>query len=288
MSEAELKPSYVFGRYTQAELDAQYNQGSLVPDSSIYKARKKAGSARVTAEFRGLYDIAYGPSADETLDIFPAATPGGPTMVFLHGGAWKNGTKEGSRWVAEAFVPQGVNVVIVNFALAPDVSLGEQVRQAAAAVQWTYDHARDYGGDPERVFVAGHSSGGHLAGVIAVWDWQPRTLVKGVGAFSGMFDLEPVRLSWRNKYLKLTDVEEAGLSAMRRIPSGGVPMVVGYGTGELNEFQRQSRDFVAAWRAKGNACEELVFPGLNHYEVQEQFNEADGPLVKAMLKMMGI
>jgi arylformamidase len=76
---------------------------------------------------------------------------------------------------------------------------------------------------------------------------------------------------------------------MRRIPAGnGVPMVVGYGTGELKEFQRQSRDFVAAWRAKGNSCEELIFPSLNHYEVQEQFNEPDGPLVKAMLKMMGI
>lgn len=288
MNNSDPKQPIVYGGYTQSELDEQYNQGSLVPDSSLYKARKEAGGQRVRAAFKGLYDIAYGPSAEEKLDVFVAAEPGGPTMVFLHGGAWKNGAKEGSHWVAEAFVPRGVNVVVVNFALAPQVTLSEQVRQAAAAVQWAYDHARDYGGDPAQIYVAGHSSGGHLAGMMAVWPWQPPNLVKGVGAFSGMFDLAPVRLSWRNSYLDLSDAEERELSAIRRIPAAPPKLTVGYGTGELAEFQRQSRDFVKAWRAAGHACDELAFDGLNHFEVQEQFAVADGPLVAAMLKMMGI
>ncbi|HEY4136262.1 MAG TPA: alpha/beta hydrolase [Alphaproteobacteria bacterium] len=290
MSDVKVSDGLVYGKYSQSELDNQYNQGYLVPDSSVYKARKKAGSERVTAHFRGLYDISYGDSPDETLDVFPAAQAGGPTMVFLHGGAWKNGTKEGSRWVAEVFVPRGVNVVVVNFSLAPQVSLGEQVRQAAAAVTWTYNHARDYGGDPERVFVTGHSSGGHLAGVMAVNEWTPPGLVKGVGAFSGMFDLAPVRLSWRNSYLDLTPEETLRLSAIRHIPSAapGLPLIVGYGTGELDEFQRQSHDFVLAWRAQGRVCEEQVFPGANHFDVQEQFSLPEGTLVQSMLKMMGV
>jgi arylformamidase len=180
----------------------------------------------------------------------------------------------------------------VNFALVPDVRLDEQVRQAAAAIAWTCKNARDFDGDPERVFVTGHSSGGHLAGMMMVTDWTgfglPADALKGGAPFSGMFDLEPVQLSWRNTYLKMTRDEALALSSIRRIPDRAIPLVIGYGGGELDEFRRQSREFAAAWRARGYPCTEIELAGLNHFEVQQQMANPAGVIVPAVRRMMGL
>jgi arylformamidase len=283
----------VYRDYTQEQLDAQYNQASIVADNSAYRQRKVAESARVRAKYDTLLNIAYGPSRHELLDVFKSSRTGGPTLVFLHGGAWKGGHKDDVSFIAEPYVDAGANVVTVNFALVPEVRLEEQVRQAAAAIAWTYRNAKTFGGDPEQVFVMGHSSGGHLTGMMMVMDWTadfglPADALKGGAPFSGMFDLEPVQLSWRNTYLKMNREEALRLSSIRRIPNRPMPLVIGYGSGELDEFQRQSKEFAAAWRAKGYPCTELELPGLNHFDVQQQMARAGSPPVKAICAMMGL
>ena len=282
----------IFLDYDQETLDAQYNQRSLVPDADDYIAVDVAESARVRQKLDCRIDVAYGPGEDETLDLFPAAAPGSPVVVYMHGGAWTRSDKSNESFMAEAFVAAGAAFVAVNFGLCPKVTLDEMIRQAREAVAWSCENAQDFNADPGRLYIAGHSSGGHVGGMMAVTDWTahnlPRTLVKGALLCSGMYDLAPVRLSARNDYLHLDEAAEDRNSAMRHIPADGCPLIVGYGGGEQTEFRRQSRAFAAAWRAAGLEVEEFDMPGVNHFELRRHFNDPKSPILTAMLALMGL
>ena len=282
----------IFLDYDQETLDAQYNQRSLVPDADDYIAVDVAESARVRQKLDCRIDVAYGPGEDETLDLFPAAAPGSPVVVYMHGGAWTRSDKANESFMAEAFVAAGAAFVAVNFGLCPKVTLDEMIRQARAAVAWSCENAQDFNADPGRLYIAGHSSGGHVGGMMAVTDWTahnlPRTLVKGALLCSGMYDLAPVRLSARNDYLHLDEAAEARNSAMRHIPADGCPLIVGYGGGEQTEFRRQSRAFAAAWRDAGLEVEEFDMPGVNHFQLRRHFNDPNSPILTAMLALMGL
>jgi arylformamidase len=166
-------------------------------------------------------------------------------------------------------------------------------RQVRSAVAWVYQNAEKFGGDPDRLYVAGHSSGGHLAGCVVTCDWQrdfglPGDVVKGGVLASGMYDLVPVRLSKRSKYVNFTDEIVDELSAIRHIERLNCPIVVGYGSYETPEFQRQARDFAAAVKAKGKPCELLVGEGYNHFEMLETLASPYGLLGRAALAQMGL
>ena len=282
----------IFLDYDQETLDAQYNQRSLVPDADDYIAVDVAESARVRQKLDCRIDVAYGPGEEETLDLFPAAAPGSPVVVYMHGGAWTRSDKANESFMAEAFVAAGAAFVAVNFGLCPKVTLDEMIRQAREAVAWSCENAQDFNADPGRLYIAGHSSGGHVGGMMAVTDWTahnlPRTLVKGALLCSGMYDLAPVRLSARNDYLHLDEAAEARNSAIRQIPADGCPLIVGYGGGEQTEFRRQSRAFAAAWRNAGLEVEEFDMPGVNHFELRRHFNDPKSPILTAMLALMGL
>ena len=283
----------VFLDYDQETLDAQYNQRTLVPDADDYIAVDVAESARVRQKLDCRIDVAYGPGEDETLDVFPAVSPGSPVVVYMHGGAWTRSDKANESFMAEAFVEAGAAFVAVNFGLCPKVTLDEMIRQAREAVAWSCENAQSFNADPDRLYIAGHSSGGHVGGMMVVTDWTaahnlPRTLIKGALLCSGMYDLAPVRLSARNEYLQLDEAAETRNSAMRQIPGDGCPLIVGYGGGEQTEFRRQSREFAAAWRAAGLAVEEFDMPGVNHFQLRRHFNDPKSPILTSMLALMGL
>lgn len=279
--------------YDQKELDDQYNQRILVPDANDYMARHAVLSEQVRAELACTLDVAYGPSDDERLDIFPAAADGAPVVVYFHGGAWTRWHKDNNSFQAPSFVNRGATFVSVNFGLVPTVTLDELIRQCRAAVAWVYRNAADFGADPNKLYAAGHSSGGHEVGLIAVTDWErdwglPEDIVKGAFAASGMYDLEPVRLCSRNEYLHLDVAATRRNSAMLHIRDRMPPMVIAYGEGEQKEFRRQSKDFAAELRRRGHFCIELDLPGLNHFQVAEQYANPDGALLKAVFEVMGL
>jgi arylformamidase len=213
--------------------------------------------------------------------------------VFIHGGAWRSGLARDSAYPAETFVNAGAHYIAVDFNnvvetkgdLAP---MADQVRRAVA---WIYRNAASFGGDPNRVFLSGHSSGGHLAGVVLTTDWQkdfglPKDVLKGGVCCSGMFDLKPARLSARSSYVKFTDEVEQALSSQRHLVHLNCPVIVAYGTLETPEFQRQSRDFAAAVKAAGKPVELLVGEGYNHFEMPETLANPYGLLGRAALEQM--
>lgn len=274
----------VFLNYTQAELDKAYDQRNWAANAEPVIASYGTKSQAVKARYKFITER-YGPSEDETLDIYPpvmatgpAASaaangkPGAPVHVFVHGGGWRQLTKDESAFAAPAFVENGALYVALNFAVIPKARVPEMVEQTRRAVVWLVRNIARFGGDPARMYLSGHSSGGHMAACLLTTDWQ----AYGIGASpfragicaSGMYDLGPVMLSARSSYVKMDKAEEAALSPMRHLNRVNCPIVVAYGDSESPEFKRQARDFAAALKAKVRPKSQLVeCAGMNHFEL---------------------
>lgn len=283
----------VWGGFTQEELDREYDQSSLVPNVSEIQKKNGEDSARIRAGMECILDVSYGPTVLERLDVFPAAEKGAPVVVYHHGGAWTRSSKDQCSYVAPPFVAAGVNVVVLDFNLAPQASLDEIVRQNRAGIAWAWHNAAEYGWDRDRIHSVGHSSGGHICGMMLVTDWEgmyglPADVIKSAAPCSGMYDLEPVRFSHRNSYLDLTEKAADRNSSIRHIPGKGFPITVAWGTGELTEFQRQNREFAAAWKAAGHPVESFVLEGLNHFEVGREIFNPEKPVFRNMLRNIGV
>ena len=160
-----------------------------------------------------------------------------------------------------------------------------------SAVAWVYNNADKFGGDKNRLYVTGHSSGGHLAGCVATCDWPrdfglPKDIVKGAMLASGMYDLKPVRLSKRSEYVAFTDEVEEKLSSQRHLDRLNCPVIVAHGTYETPEFQRQNREFAAAVKAAGKPVTFLVAEGYNHFEMTEMIGNPLSHIGSAVLEQM--
>jgi arylformamidase len=183
---------------------------------------------------------------------------------------------------------------VLDFVTVDDTagSLFPLVEQVRRAIGWVYRNADKFGGDRDRLYLISHSSGSHLAGCAVTHDWSkdglPRDILKGATLSSGMYDLKPVRLSKRSKYVKFTDVMEQELSAIRHLDKLVTPLNISYGTYETPEFQRQARDFAAAVKAAGKPVELLVGEAYNHFEMLETLANPYGLLGRAVLAQMGL
>jgi len=276
----------------QAQLDSAYDQRAYAPNMDRVLQQQAFMNEQAQARLPSPARVAYGSAAIETLDLYRAARSRAPIHVFLHGGTWRTRTAQDFAYVAEPLVHRGAHVLIPDFSPVDEVAEG-LVQQVRAAVAWAFAHADEFDGDRERIFVSGHSSGGHLAGAVLTTDWAgdyglPGDLVKGGLCISGMFDLRPVRLSWRNSYLNLTDASERALSPIRHIAKLTAPVVIAYGSEETPEFQRQSREFAAAVQATGQSVELLTARGYNHFEILSTFANPFGFVGHAVLSQMGL
>jgi len=277
----------------QQELDDAYDQSKYAPNIQIVLKRCTRNSELVRERLGPPKRFAYGPTPIEGVDVFTAKVPNAPVHVFIHGGAWRTGLAKNYHYPAEMFVNAGANLVVPDFVNVTEnggdlLGMADQVRRSVA---WVYKNAKSFGGDPERLYISGHSSGGHWAGVLLTTDWQkdfgiPPTFIKGGVAGSGMFDLKPVRLSARSNYVKFTDESEDKLSAQRHLDKLVAPVALVYGTAETPEFQRQSRDFAAAVKAAGKPVTLSVMEGYNHFEVMEQLANPYSLFGRAVLEQM--
>jgi arylformamidase len=277
----------------QKELDDAYDQLVYAPNRDQILKRCTRNSELARDRLGAPKRFAYGATPIEALDVFTARVANAPVNVFIHGGAWRGGLAKNYAYPAEMFVNAGAHYVVLDFinVIEAQGDLMPMAHQVRSAVAWVYKNAKTFGGDPERVYVSGHSSGGHLAGVVLTTDWQkdfglPPTVVKGGVCGSGMFDLKPVRLSKRSAYVKFTDEMEHALSAQRHLDKLNAPVAIVYGTAETPEFQRQSREFAAAVKAAGKPVTAAVMDGYNHFEVMEQLGNPYSLFGRAVLEQM--
>jgi arylformamidase len=278
----------------QQELDDAYDQIVYAPNRDQVGKRRVFNSERARAVIGAPERVAYGPTEIEQLDIYRSKRPNAPVNVFVHGGAWRANRAADYAFLAEPFVTAGAHYVILDFTNVDDAggSLFPMVEQVRRAVGWVYKNAKSFGGDPSRLYLSSHSSGSHIGGCVVTHDWRkhdlPADILKGATLSSGMYDLKPVRLSKRSKYVKFTDEMEEALSAMRHLDKLNTPLVLAHGSYETPEFQRQTRDFHAAVKAAGKPAELLVGEGYNHFEMLETLANPYGLLGRAALGQMGL
>jgi arylformamidase len=277
---------------TQAELDAAYDQSVWAPNLQQVTGRWVSHSVSVRARLGSPRRYAYGPTAAEALDVFATGRPGAPVHIFIHGGQWRVGRASDYAFLAEVFVHAGAHLVVPDFVsvLETGGSLTPLVEQVRRAVAWVHSNASRFGGDRSRIYLSGHSSGAHLAGVLVTTDWSrlqlPADIIKGVVSCSGLYDLRPVRLSARREFLAITDEVERAFSPQRHIDLVNAPVVVVHGSLESPEFQRQSRDFAAALRAAGKSVQLVTGDGYNHFEICETLGNPYGVVGRAALEQL--
>jgi len=283
----------VFLEYDQDALDAAYDQAAYAPN------REQLIERRVRDSVRGRIGeperLAYGPAEIERLDIYRSARPAAPVFVFIHGGAWRSCRSKDFTGPAEMFLAARAHYVVPDFAWVQDVGgslmvVADQVRRAVA---WVFQNIARFGGDPNRLYLGGQSSGGHLAAVALTTDWRrdfglPADIIKGGVCISGMYDLTPVRLSARSRYVAFDDTTVAALSPIRHLDRLRAPLVVVYGTRETPEFQRQNREFAAAVETAGKRVRLVVGEHYNHFELPETLGNPYGLLGRAALDLMGL
>ena len=279
-------------RQTPEWYDRMYNNRAWVPDFANHLQHWTEQSKAARNQLRGLTDIRYGDGPNENLDIFPAHLAHAPVMVFLHGGYWRALDKSDQSFIAPSFTREGVCVVVPNYALCPRVTIPDIVMQMVKALTWVWRYISEWGGDPSRIHVVGHSAGGHLAAMMMACQWQryaddlPADLVKSGLSVSGLFELESVmRSPMLQSDLRLDEAQVLRCSpAWMPTPAQGSFWSV-VGALESDEFIRQHVLIQQAW---GKACVPVceALPGLHHFNVLSALAESGSYLNRLALRFL--
>ncbi len=283
----------VYRHFDQAALDAAYNNRAHVPHFMQIVDRFMADSERARATLKPKLDLAYGRDARQKLDFFPAAGKGAPLFVFIHGGYWQSLDNKPFSFMATPLVEAGIAFAAMTYDLCPTISMTRLVEQVREGMVWLYRHAGELGFDAQRIFVGGHSAGGHLTAMLLLTDWArygvPADIVKGGLSISGLYELEPVRLAYVNEALKLDPSSARALSPVHHLPRNGKsvpPLLLAVGAAELPEFVRQQRDFAAECRRHGLRVAEIELPGHNHFSVLEALQNRQSALFPPLQRMI--
>lgn len=272
---------------TAQEVEREYDNRARVADHPAYFARWERDSAFVRGTLPCRLDLAYGRDPRHRVDLFPAARARG-TLVFLHGGYWRSLDKSMFSWLAAPWTAAGFHVAMPNYRLCPAVGIDAIVDDALAALGWLFAQGPAHGVAMERVVLAGHSAGGHLAAAVFAaprerLGFDPARIAGGV-PLSGVFDFAPLRLFSLNADLRLDEAAVARLGLAGRARSIAAPLVVAVGADESAEFRRQSELLARAWQPQVKSL--LVLPGIHHFGIVDAFAERGQPLHDATLALL--
>jgi len=275
-------------RFTEEFCNREYNNRARVPGNEQLHAAHVAQSHEVRRTARCLLDLPYGSSPNERLDLFPANTEGGPLLVFIHGGYWRSRSRTEYAWLTPAYTARGVNVALIDYDLAPVVSIDTIVLQTLRAIECLWRAAEEHRYDASRIVVAGHSAGGHLTAMAMsalwpVWDPDlPADLVKGGVAISGIYDLEPIRhASFLNVDLQLDAQSAFRLSPAWMPVASKAALITCVGGDESDEFKRQNALLGERWRS--TLLADIPAPGRNHFTVLDALADPTHALFKGTL-----
>jgi arylformamidase len=263
-----------WGRLTQAQRDARYNNSDAVPNSQEIVAELREASAGVRAEFPAVLDQAYGGAERQQLDLFPAADRSAPCLFFIHGGYWQRNSREGFSVLGNGVRAHVWSVAMPSYTLTPNGSMTNIVDEIRAALVWTRDQMTG------PIIVSGWSAVGHLTALVL-----DHPAVHAGLAISGIFELGPVRDTYLNEKARISDNEIETLSPLRH-PVVPKPLAIAYGSAELPPLVADSRALHAK-RAAAHAPGALIpGPGDNHFTIIGSLRQRDGLLTRALLDLV--
>lgn len=275
--------------YYKKNLDREYNNQRKIVNPQCFFDAYLEESEKTRKKLDCELNIPYGSGRDQTLDLFfpYARTQKGPVYIFFHGGYWKACTKDEFSFVARGFAYSDALVVIANYPKIPTVSMGTQIRQCEDIVLWAWNHVAAFGGDPEAIYLSGHSAGAHLITMLMSADWEarhglPARVIRGGCGISGIYDLEPIRLCFLNEELHLREEQVQRYSPVYRKPSVSVDLHLAVGGLEGREYLRQSQDMYDQWKAHGRLSLD-VMDGFHHYSVVLELSRPDSVLTRRIL-----
>jgi arylformamidase len=260
---------------SRAERDAAYDNTAAVANSAELVAQRNAAGAAFREVHPAGLDIPYGPAPRQRWDLFAAESPSAPCLVFIHGGYWQRNRREDFAALTEGILAQGWSAALPGYTLAPDASLTDIVGEIDQALDWLAAHGPQHGLAGGAVVVSGWSAGGHLAAMALS---HPR--VAAALAISGVFELAPLRDTYLDEKLHLSDEEIARLSPLR-LPVVDKPMAIAYGARELPALVGDSRDFHAYRCAAGAPSTLIAVPDADHFTILDELRRPDGMLVAA-------
>ena len=277
--------THVYGTFTREALDAQYDTSKQLSDGDVgpYLARfaRESRAARDACAHEA--GIRYGDHPRDVFDYFPPRVAGAPLFVWVHGGYWRRLSKDDASFVAPPIVAAGGAVAVLNYPLAPEVSLDTIVASVRRAYAAACERAARDGVDPARTVVGGHSVGAQLAATIA-----HAFAVRGLVAVSGLYDLEPLRHSHINAWIAMDEACAHRNSPLSLPPAARASLVASVGAREQPEFHRQQQAYVDAWRAWGGDVRVVAAPELDHFSLPLELARAASPLARATRDLLGL
>lgn len=273
------------------DLEQDYNPRLAVPDFAQHFERWRQRSAQALGEMSGYQDVAYGSHPMEKLDLFRAEGQSKALLMFIHGGYWRALDKKDHTFVAREFVRRGITVALINYALCPSVKVEDIVRQTLQATAWLYRNGSNFGAPAGRLFVAGHSAGGHLTAMTLAAQWPrfaadlPTQVVRGAVSISGVFDLNAIlQVPSVNADVRLDAAQAAYLSPAAMPPATSAPLIMAVGGAEQKGFHQQHALLKRKW--KRVVAGEVDCPGDNHFTVLDRFADGSSELFKRSVGMM--
>lgn len=277
----------IYKQYTQEQLDNQYNNRLHVPDFATYLERWDTLSESTRAKYSYIQDLKYGDHPRECLDIFPCNKPNAKVLVFIHGGYWQLFDKKKFHFIAEAFLQYNITTVLINYPLGPAATIDEIVASCSKVILWLQQNLTNYNADPNKVYIAGHSAGAHLAAMIICKQANKlQNFIKGICLLSGLFNLMPIQLSNRNEALQMDKEMAIRNSPIECIPKEICPLLIAVGATETEEFKDQSREFYNHCKNKAVSIELLELQGLHHFSILDALTDEHALLHKAIMKLM--
>jgi arylformamidase len=276
-----------------AYYESAYNPRLAVPEfaSHFERWRRKAKEARDALS--GYLDVPFGPHPMQKMDIFRAKGRSRALLLFIHGGYWRALDKSDHSFVAVPFVERGVTVALINYALCPAVHVQDIVLQVLQGCAWAYRNGNNFGAPDGKLFVAGHSAGGHLTAMALAAQWPkfapdlPNKVVQAGLSLSGVFDVEPIMHTPSiNVDVRLTPGEVKRVSPVLLPPATDAPLYTAVGGKEQEGFHHQHQLIRQRWKVAAKA--DLPCPDDNHFTILDRFADPGSAPFKGALRMMGL
>ncbi|TDQ81332.1 arylformamidase [Dongia mobilis] len=285
-----MAPKVDYATLSNAVLAQHFMPRIAVPDHENWLAEDLARSAPLR-QLPGVgRDLRYGPGQRQVLDVFPAATPGAPILIWFHGGYWRALSKDYYAFLAPAFQSAGAAVVLVNYDLCPLVTLADLLAQTRSALHWVRTHASEMSGSGDRLILAGNSAGAHISAMALQYaasaDPAPLAAIRAAALITGIYDLAPVPRIPVQEELRLTEADIGNLSPMHLPIHTHVPALVAVGAEEPELWIEQSARYHAKIREAGMPAEYMCIADRHHFSITRDLADSTAPLTRAMVRLL--